>query len=48
MNQKLLISEIQLKQGSSINDNVDAEFLRAQIWYSQERYIKPLLGQDLY
>jgi hypothetical protein len=48
MNNTLLISEVQLKKGTTINNNIDAEFIRAQIFYCQERFIKPVLGEDLY
>lgn len=48
MNNKLLITETQIKQGSTLNDNIDSEFLKAQIYYTQERFVQPLLGTDLY
>jgi len=48
MNTKLLISEVQLKQYTPINDNTDMNFFRNQIWYTEQRFIEPLLGTDLY
>lgn len=45
---QLLITESQLKDNTTINSNLDNEFLSSQIYYCQERYIKPLLGDDLY
>jgi len=48
MSRILFITEDQLKLNTTINSNLDNEFLTSQIFYTQERYIRPLLGDDLY
>lgn len=48
MNNRILITETQLKEQSPIGTNVDSKFLNSRIWNCQQKYIKTLLGQDLY
>lgn len=48
MTNQLLITEQMLKDNTTINSNLDNEFLSSQIYYVQERFIRPLLGDDLY
>lgn len=48
MNHKILLSESQLKQYTSVNENLDMNFFRNQIWYCEWKFIDPLLGTDLY
>lgn len=48
MNRTIIISEAQLKAQSPIGDNVDSKYLNSRIWNCQNKYIRPLLGDDLY
>lgn len=48
MNQKLFVSELQVKQQTVLADNLDPKYIGPQIWFAQERYIRPILGSDLY